>query len=147
MKNMLPPDYFLICLLLSIGLHFACPLYKIEGYGVSFAGIILITAGIWLNLRADYLLKKYKTTVKPFEKSACLVQEWPYSISRHPMYLGMILIIAGSAFFSGSLSSFTGTFCFFILMQGLFIPHEERMLEQTFGRDFIDYKNRVRCWI
>jgi len=63
------------------------------------------------------------------------------------MYLGMVVILIGAAILLGSISAFISPFVFFIIMNGTFIPHEEKALEEAFGQDFVDYKRRVRCWI
>ena len=112
-----------------------------------YVGILLLGVGIWLNIWADGLFKRENTTVKPFEKSSTLILEGPFRFSRHPMYLGMVVALLGVAILLGSLVSFLGAIACFITMQIVFIPHEERALEETFGQKYLDYKNRVRCWL
>ena len=62
------------------------------------------TAGIVLNIVADRAFKQRKTTVKPFQESASLVTSGVYRLSRHPMYLGFVLILLSMAIFAGSLT-------------------------------------------
>jgi len=112
-----------------------------------FIGILLLGIGIWLNMWTDGLFKKKNTTVKPFEKSSALILEGPFRFSRHPMYLGMVIALLGVAIILGSLITFLVPIAFFITMQIVFIRHEEKALEQTFGQEYLDYKNRVRCWL
>jgi len=141
------PTYFLIYLLLGIGLHFVLPIIQLIYVPYKYSGILLIRIGIWLNIWADCLFKKKNTTVKPFEKSSAIVLEGPFSFSRHPMYLGMVVALLGVAIILGSLVAFLATIAFFITMNIVFIPYEEKALEETFGQKYIDYKNRVRCWL
>jgi protein-S-isoprenylcysteine O-methyltransferase Ste14 len=68
-RKPLPPTYFVIYLLLAIVLHFAVPQTKLRRGFYNHLGVLLVAVGIWLNLWADRLLKKEKTTVKPFEQS------------------------------------------------------------------------------
>lgn len=112
-----------------------------------YLGIILIIIGSWLNYRADQIFKNKQTTVKPYEKSTALIREGPFKFSRHPMYLGMALILLGVAFLLGSVTALIGPIIFIILMKIIFIPVEEKMMEQTFGQEYLDYKNRVRRWL
>ncbi len=146
-RKPLPPTYFIIYLLLAIGLHFVPPITKLIYSPYNYIGILLIGIGIWLNIWADGLLKKNNTTVKPFEKSTCLIEEGPFLFSRHPMYLGMVAILSGVAALLGSITCFIAPVGFFITMDVVFIPREERALEKTFGQKFLDYKKRVRRWL
>ncbi len=146
-SKLLPPTYFFIFLLLTIGLHFILPIMQLIYAPYRFIGILLLGIGFWLNMWADGLFKKKNTTVKPFEKSTSLILEGPFRISRHPMYLGMVIALLGMAIILGSLITFLVPIAFFITMQIVFIRHEERALEQTFGQKYLDYKKRVRSWL
>jgi protein-S-isoprenylcysteine O-methyltransferase Ste14 len=142
-----PPTYFLICLLLALVLHFVVPIKRLIFFPYTLIGVPLIVVGIWLNVWADGLFKRAKTTVKPSEKSSTLVLEGPYRISRHPMYLGMVIALLGVAILLGSVTPFLAPIACFITMQILFIRHEEQAMEETFGEAYTEYKKRVRCWI
>ena len=146
-SKLLPPTYFFIFLLLTIGLHFILPLMQLIYAPYRFIGILLLGIGIWLNIWADGLFKRKNTTVKPFEKSSALILEGPFRFSRHPMYLGMVIALLGMAIILGSLITFLVPIAFFVSMQIVFIRHEEKALEQTFGREYLDYKKRVRSWL
>ncbi len=154
-KRIMPPTYFWILLLLSIGVHFGLiflfDLKKIipSQYTIIeiIFGIILIILGIVFNIWADFLFKKERTTVKPHEKPSKLIVSGPFRFSRHPMYLGMAMILFGLAFLLGSLIVFIFPIIFMILMELLFISIEEKNLEKIFINKYIDYKKQVRRWI
>lgn len=146
-SKLLPPTYFFIFLLLTIGLHFILPIMQLIYAPYRFIGILLLGIGIWLNMWADGLFKKKSTTVKPYEKSSALILEGPFRFSRHPMYLGMVIALLGVATILGSLITFLVPIAFFVSMQIVFIRHEEKALEQTFGQKYLDYKKRVRSWL
>jgi len=78
-----------MCLVCEIGLHFAFPIKKIVAFPYSLLGIPLIIVGGGLNVWADSLFKKHRTTVKPHESPTALVTSGPFRLSRHPMYLGI----------------------------------------------------------
>ena len=109
--------------------------------------MILIIFGTIINLWADSIFKKYNTTVKPDEKPTKLINIGPFRISRHPMYLGMTLILLGTAILLGSLISFIFPIIFFLIMNYKYIPEEEKRMQNEFGKLYIDYKNKVRKWI
>jgi len=146
-RKLLPPAYFQICLIFEIISHFLFPVAKIISKPLNYFGILMIFFGLGLNIWADSLFKKRKTTVKPFEKPSVLVTDGPFLISRHPMYLGFVLILLGLAIFLGSLTSFVSPIIMLFILSRLFIPEEEESLEQSFGKKYRKYKNRVRCWL
>lgn len=145
--NLEPPTYFLIYLVLTIGLHFVLPIIQLIHTPYKYCGILLMGFGFWLNIWADGLFKRENTTVKPFRKSSALILEGPFRFSRHPMYLGMVIALLGVAIILGSLVTFIGPIAFFITMQIIFIPYEEKAMEEIFGQQYLDYKNCVRCWL
>ena len=148
MRNkILPPTYFILLLILSIGLHFIFPIKKIIFPPYTYFGWIFIIFGAVLNLWTDSLFKKNKTTVKPFEKPAELITVGPFKISRHPMYLGMTAILLGVAILHGTLITLIFPLIFIVLSETLFLSQEEKNLEETFGENYINYKNRVRRWL
>ena len=107
----------------------------------------MIIFGIILNIWADALFKKRKTTVKPHEKPTSFEISGPFRISRHPMYLGMAAILLGTSIILGSLISFLFPIIFIILMEIMFIRIEEKNLEKVFGKKYLDYKRKVRRWV
>jgi len=143
----MPPTYFLILLLLSVGMHFVLPVKKIIHSPYIYLGVILILFGIIMNVWADRLFKKSKTPVKPHETPTSLEISGPFCISRHPMYLGMFAILLGVTIVLGSLTTFAFPVIFIILMETIFIPLEENNLEKAFGKKYLDYKKKVRRWI
>ena len=147
MKKLMPTNYFIILLLLLIGFHFILPIVKFTYSPYNYLGIILIIFGCAVNLWTDVLIKKNNTTVKPHLMPSTLITSGPFSLSRHPMYLGMMSILLGAAVIAASLIAFVFPIIFIILMEKLFILMEEANLEKAFGGDYMDYKQKVRRWI
>ncbi len=146
-KQILPPNYFFACFIAAIALHFFFPVVKVVPFPLNLLGIILIIIGIILNSWADYLFHKHGTTVKPFERSSALIVEGPFQISRHPMYLGFVTALLGWAMILGSLSTFLAPLAMFLALNSLFVPYEEKNLQETFGSRYEDYKRKVRKWL
>jgi protein-S-isoprenylcysteine O-methyltransferase Ste14 len=147
MKKALPPTYFLGAIGLAVALHFLLPLRQLLAFPWRLTGLAPLVIGIVLNLLADQTFKKHDTTVKPFEKSSFLVTGGVFGISRNPMYLGMTLVLLGVALLLGSLIPFAVVIVLPILFDRLFISPEEQMLEDTFGDQFREYRERVRKWL
>ena len=144
--KILPPTFLFICLLLTFVFHLFLPLMSI-GSCYRPLGIVFITFGSVINIWTDNLFKKNKTTVKPNKTPLKLITTGSFSFSRHPMYLGFILILVGTAVVLGSLSSFIAPVIMFITLQKKFIPFEEKNLERIFRKEYVEYKDRVRQWL
>jgi protein-S-isoprenylcysteine O-methyltransferase Ste14 len=145
--KVLPPIYFVVYLLAAIGLHLILPAARLIRTPYNYAGILLIVAGVGLNIWADRLFHKKNTPVKPIERASCLLEEGPFAFTRNPMYLGMAMILVGTAIVLGNIASFVAPIAFLVTMQVVFIGHEEEALEETFGPEYLDYKKRVRRWL
>ncbi len=128
-------------------LHFVFPAAKVIAFPFNLLGIVPLTVGMVLNLMANGVFKKLGTTIKPFGESAALVTSGVFRISRHPMYLGMVLILFGIAVLMGSLMPYAVIPVFAVLMDVVFIRVEEIMLEEKFGEAWLEYKENVRRWI
>lgn len=146
-KKVLPPTYLFVSILLMALLHYLFSGAKVIPFPWRLFGAIPLALGITVNLVADKAFKKANTTVKPFEESTALITGGVFRISRNPMYLGFVLILVGIAVLIGSLSPFFVVLAFAVLMDVLFIRAEERMLHETFGQAWVEYKKKVRRWI
>lgn len=145
--KLLPPTVFYALSLLAIASHVIVPTVTLIHPPYSFLGVPLILVGVSLTIWADSLFKKRNTPVKPTEMPVTFVTEGPFRISRHPMYLGMAVILLGVAVILGSALPFAFPILFIVLMERLFITLEETNLERAFGEDYRAYKKRVRRWI
>ena len=143
----MPPTLFLGAIVFMAGLHLLLPGGRLCLPWRWVPGVGLVLLGIVLNVRADHLFKQHATTVKPFESSSALIVESVFRVSRHPMYLGMVLLLAGIALIMGSPTPWVVAILFGVLMEYAFIRPEEGMLQKTFGEQYREYSKRVRRWI
>ena len=120
-RSILPPTYFAAAGVISVFVHIAVPLYTLIRFPLTLIGVIPITVGAILNLWADQVFKRQGTTVKPYQQPTAFVNEGPFRWSRHPMYLGMVLILLGISVICGSASSFIGPIAFWLIVRLRFI--------------------------
>lgn len=146
-KQILPPTYMLIALIVMLVLHFTFPGIQTGPLALDLLGLIPLVIGLALNLIADDDFRRAGTTVKPYQESTALLTDGVYSISRHPMYLGFVLILIGVAILLGSMTPWVIIPVFAVLMEVVFIQVEERMLEERFGLAWLAYKKKVGRWI
>jgi protein-S-isoprenylcysteine O-methyltransferase Ste14 len=145
--KLLPPTYLYSAIVLVIVLHFLLPGLQIFSSPWRYLGILPLIVGGALNILADQSFKRHETTVKPFEDSSHLVTNGVFRLSRNPMYLGFVLLLAGIAILLGSATPWIVVAVFPFLMELRFIRPEEAMLDARFGENWLEYKRRVRKWI
>jgi len=107
-------------------------------------GIVPLAVGILLNIWADQLFKVADTTVKPYLPSKAFITDGPFALSRHPMYVGAVLMLAGLGVLLGTLTPFVVPPAVFVLLRVRFIGPEERNMERHFGEAYAEYRRRVR---
>jgi protein-S-isoprenylcysteine O-methyltransferase Ste14 len=146
-RALLPPAYLFFAVVVMAALHFLFPGAAVVIYPLNLIGIVPLLAGVILNLMADKTLKDHDTTVKPFQESTVLITAGVFRICRHPMYLGMVIMLLGLAVLLGSLLPFMVIPIFAMSMELRFVRVEERMLEKRFGENWLEYKQRTRRWI
>jgi protein-S-isoprenylcysteine O-methyltransferase Ste14 len=105
--------------------------------GGAFAG-----AGILSFLRV-------RTTLDPTApgKAASLVTTGVYAITRNPMYLSLLFVLAGWAVYLSNLAALVAIPFFVVYLNRFQILPEERALASVFGSEFQAYCNRVRRWL
>jgi len=148
MRNkLLPPAYLNTFLVLAIGLHFILPIKRIIHSPYTYLGFFIILFGVALNVWSARLLKKKSATIDFYETPTRLVTDGPFRISRNPLYLGGVILSLGIAVLLGSLITFVFPIALLLIVDKLYIPVEEKRLERTFGKEYLEYKQRVRRWI
>jgi protein-S-isoprenylcysteine O-methyltransferase Ste14 len=146
-KKILPPTYLFAAIVLMVAFHFFIPGLRLIPFPWNLAGLIPFGLGLGVILLVDSMLKKHNTTVKPFEKSTTLLTTGLFRISRHPMYVGFVVLLVGIAIFMGSVTPYAIVVVFALLMDVVFIRSEETMLHETFGENWMAYKRHVRRWL
>ena len=81
------------------------------------------------------------------QESNSLVVKGIYKFTRNPMYLGFLLWLLSLGFFLGSLTSLVLVLGFVLYMSYFQIIPEESILEDKFGKNYLEYKKNVRRWI
>jgi protein-S-isoprenylcysteine O-methyltransferase Ste14 len=85
--------------------------------------------------------------VRPFTEPVALVSDGMFRLSRNPMYLGLILVLAGAALLLSSPLALLVAPAYGWWVQRRFIAREERLLEDRFGDAYRAYCLRVRRWV
>ncbi|MEE9444524.1 MAG: isoprenylcysteine carboxylmethyltransferase family protein [Cocleimonas sp.] len=112
-------------------------------------GLVIIVLAIVLDSSSLYLFIKKQTTINPMRPTSTqgLVTAGLYQYTRNPMYVGLLTILLGYAVWLGSVTPFLVLPLFYWLITTMQIKPEERILEEKFGQEYLDYKSKVRRWL
>jgi protein-S-isoprenylcysteine O-methyltransferase Ste14 len=110
-------------------------------------GVIIIITGLFFNIPAGRQFIKSKNTVITIKPATSLQTSGIYSVSRNPMYLGLLIIYLGMALIFGNWWTLILFPVLIVLINYFIILPEERYLIRAFGNSYSDYKQNVRRWI
>jgi len=111
--------------------------------------LLLVAVGSAVGLAGVWSFRSAQTTVNPYRPHATstLVTSGVYRFTRNPMYLGLMLALAGWGIYLANVWSLLLGFAFVPFMNRFQIEPEERALEHTYGEEFRSYCRKVRRWL
>ena len=131
----------------GMGLHRFWPLDLPGASLLQPLKFLLFTLGAAVFGWAMLELRRHETTVEHKNPTTALVTKGPYGVSRNPMYLGLVLVLAAVSVDWGSVWFLTLTVAFGGAVQWLTVAREEAYLEREFGEEYLHYKGTVRRWL
>ena len=111
--------------------------------GGAIVAISIIVLGAW-PIR---LFKKTNQNVTPWSETPEIIIQGPYTFTRNPMYLMMVMVALGFAVIFSEAWILIFTPVLAIALYHIAIKHEEIYLEHKFGDSYREYKKTVRRWI
>lgn len=107
-------------------------------------GIALLALGTLIG----FLAENHRVTAYCENGTMChRLGEGPYKFSRHPKYLGYLLLIVGLGFVLTSWFLLASSLVVFLVLTFFLIPKQEELLEKQFPGLYQSYKDRVRMWL
>ena len=146
----IPPPVYALSLAITMWLlNQYLPLLRFIESPWNNLGIAIIVMAIISDSSSLFLFFKKRTTVNPMKPSNTqgLVTTGLYKITRNPMYVGLLVILFGYGIWLGSLTPFLILPAFYWLITNMQIKPEERVLEEKFGQEYLDYKSKVKRWL
>lgn len=142
-----PPIWLVIGIVVIFALNEFLPGVRYTGTASQVVGGVILLAGLVLLIVAGGLFKRAGTDMIPFRNVSALVTTGIYARSRNPMYLGMALVLLGTAVTVGAATALLVPALFMVIIQWRFILPEEAMLRELFPEDYPAYCQRVRRWL
>ena len=125
--------------ILSVALYAAVPI-------VAWTGVALVAVGlsyaVWARLHLGRMWSA-RVTLKTEHR---IIKTGPYTITRHPIYTGMLLALVGTVLVRDTVAALVG---FALIAAGfvLKLRQEEGMLTEHFGDDYRVYRQEVPALI
>lgn len=109
-------------------------------------GLGLVLAGLALMVAAAWEMRRARTTVIPGRRPAALVTGGIFRLSRNPIYLGDLFVVAGAAVWAGAPWALPLVPLLARLLRHRFIEAEETVLTEEFGAAYLAWAARTGRW-
>jgi len=124
----------------TISFGYASILDRISAYP------LLLVPAAFLIAFGVYLVKESHSAVFAKTEKLEFHDSGVYSIVRHPMYLGGLLILLGFLFLEFSLIAFSIWIIYMVLCDWM-ASYEEKDLMRVLGIQYAEYQSRVPKWL
>lgn len=144
-----PPLIYAAIFFLAILMQKIIPINNsfFESQNAAIAGIVLIAIALLFLLPALIRFVQSKNTVVTIKPANSLQTKGIYSLTRNPMYLGLLILYTGIAMLDGNWWTLIFIPVIIIIVQFYVIKGEENYLQRAFGEEYIAYRKKVRRWI
>jgi protein-S-isoprenylcysteine O-methyltransferase Ste14 len=144
------PDFVVAILAAAMwGVSLFTPHIQLQPVARMLAAATIALVGAAFTIAGIVSFRRAKTTVSPLkpESASSLVSSGVYTITRNPMYVGLLSLLVAWAVFLSSPLALVGPLAFFLYIGRFQIAPEERALSNLFGSEYANYRARVRRWL
>ena len=148
MKTTIPPP--IVTLICGLAIYYSRSLFSFEfPIYTNELSLLCLLIGVLLLFLAARLFRKHQTTVNPLKPEAAsdLVTSGVFSLSRNPMYLGMLLILIALSMKFNPMGGILICSLFIGFITKFQIIPEETAMEKLFNNDYKAYRTKTRRWI
>ena len=142
-----PPTLFWILIAAIVAVDRFFPLATFAQPWLPWCGAVLVIVGVGVSVAAKRQFQRVGTNVYTFEEPGELVTAGLFSISRNPMYLGLVLAGIGAALISETLTALVLSAVFALIVRYWYIAYEESAMLRRFGEPYQAYCRRVWRWL
>jgi protein-S-isoprenylcysteine O-methyltransferase Ste14 len=143
-----PPIWAFAYVMIAAGISYLAGWPRAPGLPIIPLGLTFIILGLTSMISALVLFRREGTEINPTSTSnRKLVTSGPFRLTRNPMYLGLILVTLGIAFWVDAWPMLLAPIATFATANWVHIPFEEAKMRRQFGNAFDDYAAKVRRWV
>ena len=148
MLKLPPPAWAFLYVITAGAVSWTYPWRTLLDLRIVWLGVALVAIGVAISIWAFSLFRREGTELDPTsETNKSLVVRGPFRFTRNPMYLGLVILTLGIAFWVGWLPMFVAPLLVFATANWAHIPFEEAKMRRQFGPAFDQYMRQVRRWI
>lgn len=148
MKTTIPPP--IVTLIGGLAIYYSRSLFSFEfPIYTNELSLLCVLIGVLMLFLAAGLFRKHQTTVNPLkpETASHLVTSGVFSLSRNPMYLGMLLILVALSIRFNPMGGILTCIVFIGFITKFQIIPEEIAMQKLFSEKFNFYCKNTRRWI
>lgn len=128
------------------GNEYLMPFDYLESVWVQHAGMSLaVVSFIWIVIAQNQMAKSWRIGIN-YEEKTELLQHGLFSVSRNPIFLGVLFSYLGTFLIIPNALTFATLTVTFVTLQ-IQVRLEEEYLQAKQGNHYADYKSKVRRWI
>jgi protein-S-isoprenylcysteine O-methyltransferase Ste14 len=146
----IPPPFIYLAIYLAAWVGqklFPIPKTLFHGTFMNVLGIFFTVAAVFMLLPSLWRFLRTRNTLATMLPASSLQTTGIYSISRNPMYVGMLFGYLGIGCIAGNWWHMILLPVLIGIIQEYVIGREERYLEREFGQEYVRYKKSVRRWL
>jgi protein-S-isoprenylcysteine O-methyltransferase Ste14 len=144
------PWVFVLTYLVGVAFEIAWPFQVRVGVRPRVAlaaGGAVFAVGAFIAGWGLLTFRRARTTTVPGRVSSQLVTWGPYRFSRNPMYVGLVVAYLGEAVILRQIWPVALLPLTVAYVNWGVIPVEQSKLEEAFGEQYVQYRERVRRWL
>lgn len=142
-----PPVIFIGLGLYGLSIHYLKPLTISGPSWLLYLGILfLIGSFLGFGYMVNFFKKK-ETEIKPTKTTSKIITSGLYKYSRNPVYLILCAAPIGIGLIFQTYWAMLSFIPSLIIVYFTAVKKEEKYLEKKFGKEYLDYKKKVRRWL
>lgn len=147
--KIMPPIVTVITAALTVIVSLVTPALQIPIVARVLLAVLIFALGGVCAVGGFRAFGRARTTTDPTapQNASSLVTSGIYTITRNPMYLGMLLVLVAIAVLLANPWCLLGPVAYIFYITRFQIMPEERILTAKFGADYTSFMTRVRRWI
>lgn len=139
----LPPLWLVLFLVLNWAFELnwpgQLPFPRVSWVIIAAGVVFILWAAIWFRI-------KY-TTIEPHHEPSALITGGPFRYSRNPIYIGLLIILAGAVIGRGQIVCLLLLPLFWWVLDRRFAQPEEAAIRRVFGEEGEEFISKVGRWI
>lgn len=142
----LPPIIFALALMVAFVTEWFLPLPILPNLLQYALGVFIVACSFLLIPSIFNKFRAANTTLDVRKIPSSLLTDGAFAFSRDPIYVSMIRLCFGIGVLFDNIWVLPTLYLAVIYLTYKIILIEEALLEQKFGQDYMNYKQRVRRW-